>query len=338
MSEKIKIAIKRGATCDGCDMALIDIDDLLLKLFEIADIAFAPTYVDGKYEDVENMPDGYLTATLLHGSMRDEENIHMAKLLRKKSKLMIAFGACSSFGGIPSLANSVKGGMPRIWKTVYDETASTVNPDGFTPQYEWTSPKGNKLTLPKAEPKIVPMNQVVDVDYYLPGCPPSVDTISTFIKAVYAHVKEGAPLPPHGTIIASEKTLCDECSRTKPERYNIPKIVRPHLVELDPEKCFLEQGIICHGIATRAGCGAQCTNIGNMPCRGCYGPTGEVLDHGASMLSGLASVLDMRDNELDLGEDELDRIVDQVDDPLGTFYRYSFGSALINEVVEDVEE
>ena len=338
MSDKIKIAINRAATCDGCDMAILDIDDLLLKLFEVADIAFAPTIADFKYADVEAMPDNYLTATLVHGSMRDEENVHMVKLLRQKSVLMVSFGACSAFGGIPSLANAIKGGIPKMWETVYKDTVSTVNPDGFRPQFEWTSPKGNKLTLPKPNPKIVPMHDIIDVDYFLPGCPPSVDSISTFVKAIYAHVKEGAPLPPKGAIIASEKSLCDECSRTKPERYNIKKIYRPHLVELDPDKCFLEQGIICQGIATRAGCGAQCTNIGNMPCRGCYGPTSQVLDQGASMLSALASVLDMRDNELDLGEDELDKIVDQIDDPLGTFYRYSFGSALINEVVEDVEE
>ncbi len=338
MSEKIKIAINRAATCDGCDMAILDTDALLLDLFEIADIAFGPTYVDYKYSDVENMPDNYLTATLVHGSMRDEENVHMVKLLRQKSKLMISFGACSCFGGIPSLANGVRGGIPRIWETVYNETASTENPDGFRPQFEWTSPKGHKLTLPQPESKVVPMHYIIDVDYYLPGCPPSVDTISILFKAVYAHVKEGAPLPPKGTVIASEKTVCDECSRTKPEKYNITKIKRPHLTDLDPEKCFLEQGVICLGIATRAGCGAQCTNIGNMPCRGCYGPTSKVMDQGASMLSALASVLDMRDNELDLSEDELDKIVDQIDDPLGTFYRYSLGSALINEVVEDVED
>ncbi|HOO97633.1 MAG TPA: oxidoreductase [Caldisericia bacterium] len=338
MSDKIRIAINRAATCDGCDMAILDIDDLLLKLFEVADIAFGPTYMDAKYEDVEKMPDGYLTATLVHGAMRDEENVHMVKLLRQKSQLIIAYGACSSFGGIPSLANAVKGGMPSIWNTVYNTTDSTTNPDKVHPEYEWVSPKGNKLTLPKAMDKVLRMDDYIHVDYYLPGCPPSVETTSTLIKAVYAHVKEGAPLPPNGTILASEKTLCDECNRTKPDIYNIKKIHRPHLVDLDPDKCFLEQGVICMGIATRAGCGAQCTNIGNMPCRGCYGPTGKVLDQGASMLSALASVMDMTDHELEMTDDELDKIVNQVDDPLGTFYRYSFSSALINERVEEEEE
>ena len=339
MSEKIRLAIATAATCDGCDMAIIDIDGMLLDLFDIADIVFSQTYVDTKYEDLEKMPDGYITASLVHGSMRDEENVHLAKLLRKKSKLMVAFGACSAFGGIPSLANSVKGGMGKIWQTVYGkDTASTVNPEGTTPQHKWKTPLGRTLTLPEAEQKIVPMDKIIDVDYYLPGCPPAVSTIKTFVGAVHSHVTKGTPLPPKGAIIASEKTLCEECPRVKPEKYNIKKINRPYEIELDPEKCFLEQGVICLGVATRAGCGAQCTKGGNMPCRGCYGPTGLVLDQGASMLSALGSILDMTDHELDMTDDELEKIVAQVPDPLGTFYRYTFGNAIINEAVEDAEE
>ncbi len=339
MSEKIKIAVNRGATCDGCDMALIDIDSLLLDLFDVAELAFAPTYMDAKYADVEKMPDGYITATLVHGSMRDEENVHMVKLLRKKSKLIIAFGACSAFGGVPSLANAVKGGVGRIWKTVYGaDTASTLNPEGQTPHYEWKTPKGHTLTLPHAMPKIDPMDRIIDVDYYLPGCPPAVQSVAALVKIVYEHVKNGAPLPPKGAYVASDKTLCEECPREKSDKYNIKKINRPHEVELDQKKCFLDQGIICLGIATRGGCGAQCTAIGNMPCRGCYGPTGQVLDQGASMLSALSSILGMTEHEQDMTDNELDKIVDQVPDPLGTFYRYTFGNAIINEVVEDVEE
>jgi F420-non-reducing hydrogenase small subunit len=338
MSDKIRIAVNRSATCDGCDMALLDIDSLLLDLFGIADLVFGPTYMDAQYKDVEAMPDGYITATLVHGCLRDEENIHMVKLLRKKSALMVAFGACSAFGGIPSLANSVKGGMKTIWDTVYGETASTTNEKGERPNYEWKTPKGNILTLPKANQKIVRMDEIIDVDYYLPGCPPSVPTITALVMAVHGFVTAGKPLPPKGTIIASEKSLCDECKRKKSDRYNIKKINRPHLVELDQEKCFLDQGIICSGIATRAGCGAQCTNIGNMPCRGCYGPTGNVMDQGLSTLSAIAGIMDYKDDELNLDENEIDKIAAMVPDPLGTFYRYSFGSALVNEVVEDVEE
>lgn len=339
MSDKIKIAVNRGATCDGCDMALIDIDEMLLDLFDIAEFAFGPTYHDTKYDDVEKMPDGYITATLVHGSMRDEENVHMVKLLRKKSKLMISFGACSAFGGVPALANAVKGGVDRIWETVYGkDTASTENPDKKTPLYEWKTPKGRILTLPKAQEKIMPMDHYIDVDYVLPGCPPSVSTIRTFIGIVHSHVTKGTPLPPKGTVVASEKTLCDECPREKSDKYNITKVNRPHEILLDPKKCFLDQGIICSGVATRAGCGAQCTSMGNMPCRGCYGPTSQVLDQGASMLSALSSVLGMTEHELDMSDKELESIVKQVPDPLGTFYRYTFGTALINEVVEDVEE
>jgi F420-non-reducing hydrogenase small subunit len=102
----------------------------------------------------------------------------------------------------------------------------------------------------------------------------------------------------------------------------IKEIKRPYEVILDPEKCFLAQGLICMGPATRGGCGERCIE-GNMPCRGCMGPTDQVHDQGAKFLSALASILDAND------EKDIERIVDSIDDPAGTFYRFSLPSSLL---------
>jgi F420-non-reducing hydrogenase small subunit len=94
------------------------------------------------------------------------------------------------------------------------------------------------------------------------------------------------------------------------------------MVNPDPEKCLLAQGIICLGPATRAGCGGQCTLGANQPCRGCFGPAPEVNDPGIKMLSAIASIAGAK-KENELGEEGLKKLMDQVVDPFGTFYRFA---------------
>ena len=93
----------------------------------------------------------------------------MAKLLRKKAKVMEAFGSCAHTGGVPGLANLST--REELLKTVYQTSPSTVNPDGVLPQ-EKVETKEGVLTLPRLHEFVKPLDQVVDVDYYLPGCPP----------------------------------------------------------------------------------------------------------------------------------------------------------------------
>jgi F420-non-reducing hydrogenase small subunit len=116
--------------------------------------------------------------------------------------------------------------------------------------------------------------------------------------------------------------VCDECERVR-EGTKITHFVRPHEVIADPEKCFLEQGIICAGPATRAGCGRPCIHAG-MPCRGCYGPPEGVMDQGLKLLGAVTAAIDP-----DAG---IEDIVQQVVDPTGTFYRFSLADSLMQTV------
>ena len=120
---KIKIAQYWGAGCGGCDVALLDIDEKILGVAEIADIVFWPIAVDTKIKDVEAMPDKSITATLYNGAIRNSENEHMAKLLRQKSALIVSFGSCACFGGIPGLANVTN--TKDILDYVYNQTFSS---------------------------------------------------------------------------------------------------------------------------------------------------------------------------------------------------------------------
>ncbi|MCJ7696375.1 MAG: F420-nonreducing hydrogenase, partial [Anaerolineaceae bacterium] len=90
-------------------------------------------------------------------------------------------------------------------------------------------------------------------------------------------------------------------------------------------KCFLTQGIICCGPVTRAGCGLPCLN-GNMPCRGCYGPTDGVSDQGSKLASAIAALIDTSDLE------KMKITVASIADPAGTFYRFSLADSILSQL------
>jgi F420-non-reducing hydrogenase small subunit len=332
MPEKIKIAIAQGATCSGCDIAILDLDVELLKLFEVADLTFAPLATDIKYKDVENMADGEITITLYHGAVRNSENEHIAKLLRKKSKVLVAYGACAAFGGIPGLANVTT--KKRILDTVYDETATTVNPEHTRPQTRYVSPEGHELQLPVLYEQVKTLDDVVDVDYIIGACPPTREMNIKLLQVVLDFVAGKADLPPKGVILACARTLCEECPREKPQKVYVDEIRSIDYVQPDSEKCFLEQGILCFGPATRGGCDSKCMKV-NMPCRGCMGPTAAVLDHGGSMLSAFSSILKVSSAETEVPEEEIEKLMAKLRDPLGTLYRFTLPKSLLKRVVAE---
>ena len=330
--KKIKLALYWAATCGGCDVATLDINEKILDVVNIADIVLWPVAMDFKYKDVEAMEPNSIDVCLFNGAIRNSEHEEIAKMLREKSKVMIAFGSCACSGGIPGLGNVAN--REQIFQVAYKDTPSTDNPDFVTPQTEMVDDGGETLTLPEFWDTVKTLDQTVDVDYYVPGCPPTVDRITDAI-GIIAKFAETGELPPKGAVVAFEKTLCDECERKRDEEKKIKQVYRPHeLKEVDPEKCLLDQGILCMGPATRGGCGAQCVNV-NMPCRGCYGPSPEVQDHGAAYLSAVASILGLEDEieMIDLGTaEEITELVDQVKDPLGTFYRFTLPDSMLKRV------
>jgi F420-non-reducing hydrogenase small subunit len=313
---KPKVAFYWCSSCGGCEESIVDLGEDILKVVDAVDIVFWPVALDFKRKDVEAMEDGSIAVSFINGAVRLSEQEEMVKLLRKKSGLIVAQGACSHLGGIPGLGNFWN--KETIFNRAYHTTPSTDNPDKIVP-LEKVEVEGKELTLPSFYDTVYALDQVIDVDYYLPGCAPPRDLIMNAVQAIL----EGK-LPPKGTILSPNKSLCDDCDRneSKPEKLVISEIKRPWEVEMDPEKCFLAQGIICMGPATRTGCGERCIEA-NMPCRGCFGPTDQVFDQGAKFLSALASLLDTDD------EKEIEKIVETVIDPAGTFYRFSLPSSIL---------
>ena len=318
MVAKPKVAICWLGGCGGCDEAVVDLNEAILQVTAAVDVIFWPVAVDFKYHHLEAMKDGEIALAIVNGHIRNSEQEEVARMLRKKSQLVLAFGACACFGGTPGMANFRT--KEDIFHWVYRDAPTVVNPKGNYPQPK-SKVDSKELTLPEFYEQVFALKQIIDVDYYLPGCPPPPDLIANAVNAVL----EGK-LPPKGATLAPHKALCDTCKRneTKPDKISIKDIKRIHEVEASPDTCFLAQGILCLGIATRGGCGESCINI-NMPCRGCFGPVEGVEDSGAKFISALASMLDAENDE------EMKQLIDKLDDLAGYTYRFSLPTSLLRK-------
>ena len=327
---KPKVAFYWCASCGGCEEAVVDLNEDLLKVADAVDIVLWPVALDFKKKDIEALSDGEIAVSFINGAVRLEEQEEMVKLLREKSGLIVAFGACAHIGGIPGLGNFWT--RDTIFQRVYKETPTVENPEGIIP-LEKTATDVGDLTLPEFYNTVKTLNQTIPVDYYLPGCPPPPDLILNAVNAILS-----GKLPEKGTVLAPNKALCDTCPRaeTKPEKISIREIKRPWEIKMDPEKCFLEQGIICVGPSTRSGCGETCIKA-NMPCRGCFGPVDGVTDQGAKGLSMIASILGI-DGEEKMSDEDVENLINQIADPAGTYYRFSLPASLLRRKrVEEIE-
>ena len=316
---KPKLALYWAASCGGCEITVTELGMRLVEVGELVDIVFWPCVMDAKYSDVEAMDDGEIDVCLFNGAIRTSENEHLARLLRQKSKVLVAFGSCAHEGCIPGLANLYD--AESILTRVYVTAPSLDDSRGTRPTPLSQVPEG-EIDIPVFYDRVKTLAQTVDVDYFMPGCPPVVDQVWNVLQAVLA-----GQLPEKGAVVGADaKTNCDVCLRDKGQSgMRIKEFKRPHEVVADPELCFLRQGIICCGPATRAGCGLPCVNA-NMPCRGCYGPPDGVVDQGTKLLSAVAALIDTDEPE------RLQEIMDSIVDPVGIYYRFSLADSILSEL------
>ena len=157
---KLKFGFYWAASCGGCEIAVLDMDEAILEVLEVAEVLFWPVAMDTKYSDVEAMPEKHMDVVFFNGGIRNSEQEHLAKLLREKTKYLVAFGSCAHTGGIPGLANLFN--REEIFERVYCTSESTVNPEKQVPQTEFNVPEG-KLTIPEFYDLVQPLNRVVEV-------------------------------------------------------------------------------------------------------------------------------------------------------------------------------
>jgi F420-non-reducing hydrogenase small subunit len=318
---KPKVAFYWCASCGGCEETVVDLAEDILAVVEKVDIVLWPVALDFKYKDVDAMADQSIFATLLNGAIRSSEQEAMARLLRRKSRYLIAYGSCACTGGIPGLANQ----FPReqILKFNYEDAPSVVNEKKIRPQLIFEE-DGRRPHLPELRNVVRSLDQVVDVDYYIPGCPPTPKITMNAVAALL-----DGRLPPKGAVLAPDIALCEECPRrdSKPANVAFTEFKRTHQTLIDPQLCLLAQGVVCMGPATRQGCGAQCI-AGNMPCTGCFGGTDRVKDQGAKILSSLCANIEPKEVA------DIDNVLEGIPDPVGTFYRYGLAKSLLRRKVD----
>nr|MDO8097857.1 F420-nonreducing hydrogenase [Candidatus Njordarchaeota archaeon] len=300
MAQAKSVIFVQLSSCWGCHQSLVDLYEKLVDVLPALDIKFWPAVLDFKEKDLESLLDKSVDAGFVEGVCRTDHDIHLLKLARNKVKLLVSYGTCSSYGGVYSLANLST--RDELMRRKYREAESLVRAE--TP--------GNGL--PHIASSISKNDQFVVFDLYLVGCPPTTNNIADVVTALI----QGKPITPY------LKTVCDECERNKEEKKDVKRYLRRFDGKADTVKCLLNQGYLCLGPGTRAGCKAQCPTNANLPCDGCYGPPDGVLDQGAKLLSAIASIADMPPEELDK----------EIIDPLGQFYRFTFAHGLINKAVK----
>jgi len=282
---RILIAGLAGDT--GCQVATLGLHETLVDILAKNELVYATTLVDAKEipEDVD--------VAIIEGGVRIEHEKELAEEIRKKAKVVITIGSCSSFGGIPGLANLRQGGD--LLKLVYSQMEGTSG--GQIPEH------GTFI------PYVKPVGDVIKVDYMIPGCPPEVDDIAYVLTTLL----EGK------TPILSKTDVCDDCKRERLGEYN-RKVKRIHEELPDPDRCLLEQGFLCMGPATRGGCGAPCPTAGNS-CDGCRGPTEKNDDQGLTMLDALVSLVNEVGEKFSLPQH------------VGTVYRYTYASSRLAKLL-----
>lgn len=319
---KIRMILNWGASCGGCDVSILDIGRAVLDLPNDVDILYWPVALDFKRKDLEALADQSVDIGVINGAVRTSEQEEEAKIFRAKCKSIIAYGSCACFGGIPGLANQFVG--EDLIARAYREAPSNVNEEGVVPSRE-SERNGYVLLLPEFASEVRPLEKLIKVDHFVPGCPPSTSTVAELIGNLGAIARGDAVKK----IFASDKSLCYDCPREKTkEAKRVEKLYRPHEIIAGNERCLLEQGIVCLGFATRGGCGARCIAV-NMPCRGCYGWLPKMADPGAEAMSALAAIAG--DWEDYMPPAKIFDVLDAVKDAVGTFYAFSLPSAIINK-------
>ena len=152
---KPKVGFYWCASCGGCEEAVVDLAEDILKVVEAVDIVFWPVALDFKKADVEQMKDGEIDVGFINGAIRLSEQEEMAKLLRQKSKILIAFGSCAHMGGIPGLGNFWN--KNSIFQRVYSEIPSVQEGNEVVPMPSHQK-NGHHLELPEFNQTVAPMN------------------------------------------------------------------------------------------------------------------------------------------------------------------------------------
>jgi len=185
----VKVAFLQSSDCWGCHQSLLNLHLGLLPILPALDIVYWPAVVDFKHDSLKARPDGDVLVGFVEGSMRTNEDIENAKLMRAKCQLIISFGTCSCYGNVHGLANEwdIQEAIDRKFKQA--ESITNENPKEPTEH------------VPGFTRKIVPLDEIIKVDVYMTGCPPKPEAIVSAVQFLLGQ----KPQP------MADANFCSEC-------------------------------------------------------------------------------------------------------------------------------
>ncbi len=165
MGGKIRVATTSLAGCFGCHMSFLDIDERMIELAQLVEFDRSP------FTDIEHC--GPCDIGLIEGGVCNSENVHTLREFRKNCKTLVAVGACAINGGLPALRNFIP--LEECLAEAYLDGIGVENPQ-----------IPSDVELPLLLDKVHPIHEIVKIDYFLPGCPPSADVFWKFLTDLIA--------------------------------------------------------------------------------------------------------------------------------------------------------
>jgi len=288
---KARVSTEWLSGCSGCHVSIVDLHEKLLGLVDEVDFVRVPVLMDEKgYPDAD--------VGIVEGAIRSEHDRECVTKMRKSVKKLIAFGSCAVYGGPSGL------GWLHTKEEVLNQAYSVgpTNAPGQRPDAD----------APVLEESVVPIDDVVDVDFYLPGCPPHPYFIAAGLRTIL-----GVSAPP-----LTAKSVCADCTRKMRKKTGVT-LKKGAVTADDPELCFLSQGVVCMGSVSLNRCQAPCPAVG-IACTGCCGPSMMIVTEPHL---DMRTMLAKRMSRL-LGIDETE-IRNYIEADAKTFYSYVVGSPIL---------
>jgi F420-non-reducing hydrogenase small subunit len=281
--ERVTVAMVSLSTCAGCSAVFLD-QEVLGKVLEAADIVYCPMLID---QDTISEVD----VALIDGAVRLKEDEEKLEEARMKSRFVVAWGTCASFGGIPAQANRYE--LEDLIQETYGHTT-----DAYAYYLSGTRGVGQETYQEEGIAllrKAYDLDDFVRVDYYVPGCPPVPGLLLQFLGELTGQSLKGA-----------KPVVCAECGR-KPAKTAVTSL-EAFPRQDETHTCFHSLGVLCTGFLTKGGCGAVCTRNG-LPCWGCRGPAKAALKKMVSGDSFEEVVIDRLIRRCRLEEEQLRPLV-----------------------------
>jgi len=288
---KTKVSTEWLSGCSGCHVAVVDLHEKLVNLAAAVEFVRLPVLVDEK---------GYPEADvgIVEGAVRSDHDRECLLRMRESVKTLVAFGSCAVYGG-PSGLGWLHG-KEAVMRHAFGAGPTSVPGE---------MPDGDAVPL---EESVVPIDEVVPVDFYLPGCPPHPFFIAGGLRALLG--VSGPPL--------TDKTVCSECERKMRKREGV-ELRKGVVTAEDPELCFLSQGVICLGSVTLNRCKAPCPQVG-IACSGCAGPSLDVITEPHLDLRNLVATRLERLCGIDAAETKT-----YIEQNATTYYAYALASPVM---------